>query len=92
MDLLADRSGAVEAAVIEFGGFLGIGMRKIAISWADLRFEPDGKQLIAILDIPRDQLRAAPEYKPDQPSIVTKVIEPLIPSTETPPEPPPAPR
>jgi hypothetical protein len=43
VDLLADRSGAVESAVVEFGGFLGIGMRKIAISWADLRFEPDGK-------------------------------------------------
>ena len=85
VDLLADRSGAVEAAVIEFGGFLGIGMRKIAISWSDLRFETDGKQLVAVLDIPRDQLRAASDYKPDQPNIVTKVIDPLMPSTETPP-------
>ena len=59
VDLLADRSGAVEAAVIEFGGFLGIGMRKIAISWSDLRFETDGKQLVAVLDIPRDQLRGS---------------------------------
>ena len=82
VDLLADRSGAVEAAVIEFGGFLGIGMRKIAISWSDLRFETDGKQLVAVLDIPRDQLRAASDYKPDQPNIVTKVIDPLMPSTE----------
>jgi hypothetical protein len=96
VDLLADRSGAVEAAVIEFGGFLGIGMRKIAISWSDLRFETDGKQLVAVLDIPRDQLRAAPDYKPDQPNIVTKVIDPLMPSTEKPPpattEPPRGPR
>jgi hypothetical protein len=96
VDLLADRSGAVEAAVIEFGGFLGIGMRKIAISWSDLRFETDGKQLVAVLDIPRDQLRAASDYKPDQPNIVTKVIDPLMPSTEPPPpaatEPPTVPR
>ena len=82
VDLLADRSGAVEAAVIEFGGFLGIGMRKIAISWSDLRFETDGKQLVAVLDFPRDQLRAASDYKPDQPNIVTKVIDPLMPSME----------
>jgi hypothetical protein len=85
VDLLADKGGAVEAAVIEFGGFLGIGTRKIAIAWSDLRFETEGNQLIAILDIPRDQLRAAPDYKPDRPTIVTKTIQPLMPSTEEPP-------
>ena len=84
VDLLADKGGAVEAAVIEFGGFLGIGTRKIAIAWSDLRFETEGNQLIAILDIPRDQLRAAPDYKPDRPTIVTKTIQPLMPSTEEP--------
>jgi PRC-barrel domain len=85
VDLLADKGGAVEAAVIEFGGFLGIGTRKIAIAWSDLRFETEGNQLLAILDIPRDQLRAAPDYKPDRPTIVTKTIQPLTPSTEEPP-------
>ena len=44
IDLLADRSGQVRAAVIEFGGFLGIGTRKIAVDWSALRFEGDGKQ------------------------------------------------
>jgi hypothetical protein len=85
VDLLADRSGGVEAAVVDFGGFLGIGTRRIAIAWSDLRFESEGKQLIAILDIPRDQLRAAPDYKPDEPTVVTKVTEPLMPSTQEPP-------
>ena len=65
----------------------------IAIAWPDLRFDADGKQLTAVLDIPRDQLRVAPDYKPDAPAVVTKVIEPLMPSTEEPPnkvtEPPP---
>jgi hypothetical protein len=58
---------------------------KIAIAWPDLRFDADGKQLTAVLDIPRDQLRVAPDYKPDAPAVVTKVIEPLMPSTEEPP-------
>src|SRR5262245_22158388 len=31
IDLLADCNGQVQAAVIEFGGFMGIGTRKIAI-------------------------------------------------------------
>jgi hypothetical protein len=84
VDLLADRNGGVDAAVIEFGGFIGIGTRKFAISWSDLRFATDGNQLVAILDIPADQLRAAPDYKPDQPTIVTRVTKPVIPSTEEP--------
>ena len=84
VDVLADRNGDVDAAVIEFGGFIGIGARKFAVGWSDLRFEIDGNQLVAILDIPADQLRAAPDYKPDQPSIVTRVTKPVIPSTEEP--------
>ena len=84
VDILADRNGGVDAAVIEFGGFIGIGTHKFAVGWSDLRFEIDGNQLVAILDIPADQLRAAPDYKPDQPSIVTRVTKPVIPSTEEP--------
>jgi hypothetical protein len=84
IDLLTDPSRGVVAAVVEFGGFLGIGTRKIAIAWSDLRFETEGKQLVATLDIPRDQLRAAPDYKPDKPAIVTKVTEPIMPSTQEP--------
>jgi hypothetical protein len=85
VDLLTAPSRGVVAAVVEFGGFLGIGTRKIAIAWSDLRFETQGKQLVATLDIPRDQLRTAPDYKPDKPAIVTKVTEPIIPSTQEPP-------
>jgi PRC-barrel domain len=85
VDVLAGKGGAVEAAVVEFGGFLGIGTRKIAIAWSDLRFETEGNQLLAILDIPRDELRVAPDYKPDRPTIVIKTIQPLTPSTEEPP-------
>jgi hypothetical protein len=84
VDLLADRMGGVHAAVIEFGGFIGIGTRKLAVSWSDLRFDIDGNQLVATLDIPADQLRTAPDYKPDQPTVVTKVTKPVIPSTEEP--------
>src|SRR5689334_22813974 len=71
IDLLADRNGRVQAAVIEFGGFLGIGTRKIAVEWSALSFENDGKRTIVIVDLSRDQLRLAPEYKPnEQPMIV----------------------
>ena len=72
IDLLADRNGQVQAAVIEFGGFMGIGTRKIAIEWSALRFEGEGKQPQVILDMTRDQLRKAPEYKPNEPAVVRK--------------------
>jgi hypothetical protein len=75
IDLLADRHGRVQAAVIEFGGFLGIGTRKIAVEWSALRFETGGKQPVVIVDITRDQLRVAPEYKPSEPAVVRRTSE-----------------
>jgi hypothetical protein len=86
VDLLASRSGQVEAAVIEFGGFLGMGSRKIAIEWSALRLENQGKQTVAILDMTPEQLRAAPEYKPDRPIVVHKAL-PSVPPAETAPSP-----
>jgi hypothetical protein len=76
VDLLADPDGSVAAAVVEFGGFLGVGTRKIAIAWRDLRLEPEGGKFVAVLDIPRDRLRGAPEYKPGAPVIVTGLAPP----------------
>ena len=86
VDLLANRGGQVEAAVIEFGGFLGMGTRKIAIEWSALRLETSGKQTVAILDMSRDQLRAAPEYKAEQPIVVRRRVEPTLPSEAAPSE------
>ena len=83
IDLLADRDGKVVAAVIEFGGFLGIGTRKIAVEWSALRIEAD-KSPVAILDVTREQLRVAPEYKPDRPAAVFRVSQPASPSVEAP--------
>ena len=76
VDLLIDPNGAVEAAVVEFGGFLGIGTRKIAIEWSALSFQASENKLVAILDFPRDQLRIAPEYKPGQPAAILKADRP----------------
>jgi hypothetical protein len=65
VDIIVDRAGQVRAAVIDFGGFLGVGSRKIAVDWNALRFSPDGgKKLDVItLELTRDQVKGAPEYK-----------------------------
>ncbi len=72
IDVLANRSGEVQAAVIEFGGFLGIGTRKIAVEWSALSFDIGGDQPVAVLDMTRDQVRLAPEYKANHPAVVLR--------------------
>jgi sporulation protein YlmC with PRC-barrel domain len=62
VDVVVDREGRVRAAVIDFGGFLGVGSRKIAVDWNALRF--DGRKPdVVISELTRDQVNAAPEYK-----------------------------
>ena len=71
VDVIVDRSGEVRAAIIDFGGFLGVGSRKIAVAWKALSFPSDGKKIDRVnLDLTRDQVRAAPEYKADKPIVV----------------------
>src|SRR2546421_7968716 len=63
VDVIVDRSGRVRAAVIDFGGFLGVGSRKIAVDWNALHFAPDSSNRDITLELTRDQVKAAPEYK-----------------------------
>jgi len=67
VDVIVDRSGTTRAAVIDFGGFLGVGSRKIAIDWNAMRFT--GLNRIT-LDLTRDQVKAAPAYEAGSKSIV----------------------
>jgi hypothetical protein len=64
VDVLVDREGKVRAAVIDFGGFLGVGSRKIAIDWDLVQFNPDNRDAPIVLALNRAQVQAAPEYKP----------------------------
>jgi PRC-barrel domain len=63
VDVLFDDSGKPCAGVIDFGGFLGVGTRKIAIEWSALRFDLGEKKHVIVLDLGREQLKTAPEYK-----------------------------
>jgi PRC-barrel domain len=71
VNVIVDRTGQVKAAVIEFGGFLGVGSRKIAVAWNALHFFPDAKKgARAMLELTRDQVRAAPEFREGKPVVV----------------------
>ena len=63
IDVLVDAAGKPEAAVIDFGGFMGVGARKIAVHWSTLHFAPANHKHPITLDLTPDQIKAAPEYK-----------------------------
>jgi hypothetical protein len=64
VDVVVDRDGRPRAAIIDFGGFLGVGSRKIAVDWGVLKFARDkDKGDIITVELTRDQLKTAPEFK-----------------------------
>jgi hypothetical protein len=83
VDVLVDPAGQVRAAVIDFGGFLGVGSRKIAVDWNALHFPQPGKpgERIA-LDLTRDQVKTAPEYREGNPIVILGALGKLEPLPE----------
>jgi hypothetical protein len=69
VDIIVDRTGQVRAAIIDFGGFLGVGSRKVAVDWRSLHFDPK-KAGDVVVNLTKDQLRVAPIYKADEPVVV----------------------
>jgi hypothetical protein len=65
VDVIVATDGHPSAAVIDFGGFLGVGSRKIAVDWRLLRFAPGRPDWQVLLTLGRAEIQAAPEYKPD---------------------------
>jgi sporulation protein YlmC with PRC-barrel domain len=64
VDVLVDDQGQPRAAVIDFGGFMGVGNRRIAVAWRALHFLPDAEQHQIRIDMTVDQIKATPDYKP----------------------------
>ena len=71
VDVIVDRTGTVRAAVIDFGGFLGVGSRKIVVDWNALHFGRVADKSDSItLELTKAQVAVAPEYKEDKPIVV----------------------
>ena len=85
IDILVDDQGRPRAAIVDFGGFLGVGSRKIAVDWQLMKFHATDTTAEVILDLDRSQIQAAPEYKdPTQPA---EVVEPAVVDAAPPPVP-----
>jgi hypothetical protein len=81
-NVLVDHAGNPIAVVIDFGGFLGMGTRKIAIDWHLMQFHSGNKDKPLTLNLAKEQLKAAPSYDPDKPP---KIVGAPAPKTTPPP-------
>jgi hypothetical protein len=70
VNVLVDDRGRARAAVIDFGGFLGVGSRKIAVDWEQLAFKPDSAGGQIGLNMTREQIQGAREFKENTPEPV----------------------
>lgn len=64
-DLMIDKvSGQVRYAVLEFGGFLGIGTDRYPLPWSLLKY--DVRQDGYVVPLDKDKLEGAPKYAHNQ--------------------------
>lgn len=79
-DVLVDDQGVPKAALIDFGGFMGVGNRRIAVAWRALHFLPAAGQHQIRLEMTADQIKATPDFKleprPDAPPVTMAVPPP----------------
>ena len=64
VDLLVDTGGNPIAAVVDFGGFLGVGVHRLAIGWSLLQFSIDEAGTRIAVDLSPEVIAATPEYRP----------------------------
>jgi sporulation protein YlmC with PRC-barrel domain len=76
-NVLVDRAGHPIALVIDFGGFLGVGSRKVAVDWKLMHFYPGNSKKPVTLSLSKEQLKAAPEYRSDKAAPVVQAPKPV---------------
>jgi sporulation protein YlmC with PRC-barrel domain len=62
VDLLVDAQGRVRAVVVDVGGFMGVGDRKVAVAWSALRFAVSDKGPVISTEIPPDRIKSWADY------------------------------
>jgi len=70
VDVVVDQNGQPRAAIIDFGGFLGVGSRKIAVDWRVLNFSRSAEKGVITAELTRDQVKSAPEFREGSPVVV----------------------
>ena len=84
VDELVDDAGQPRAAIIDFGGFMGVGNRRVAVAWRALRFTTAVGRGTIELQMTQDQIKATPEYRPPVRPADPPVAVAVPPQTTTP--------
>ena len=85
VDVVVDRDGQPRAAIIDFGGFLGVGSRKIAVDWSVLNFSRSADKGVITVELTRDQVKSAPEFKEGSPVVALGALASPPAAAATPP-------
>ena len=70
IDVLVNEDGLPQAVLVETGGFMGVGDRRIAISWQDVVVDPRRPGEAVHITMTTDQIRAAPAWEAGAPAFV----------------------
>lgn len=70
VDVVADFEFRPVAAVVDVGGFMGLGSRRVAVAWHVLRLRSDGGMVRLMIDVAPDVVIAAPEFRPEEPATI----------------------
>lgn len=73
VDVVFDEMFRPFAAVVDVGGFLGVGARRVALAWSMLTLVPHDSAMRLITDTAPEKIGAAPDYKPDDPASVLSI-------------------
>jgi sporulation protein YlmC with PRC-barrel domain len=65
MDVLVNKSGQVDAAIVGVGGFLGAGEKDVAVSFDAIKATKKNDKLYLTMDTSKDALKKASGFKYD---------------------------
>jgi hypothetical protein len=63
VDFVVSQAGQPLAGVIDVGGFMGIGMHRVAVAWSLLQFRHDLGDVFVVVDMLRDEMAAGPAFR-----------------------------
>jgi sporulation protein YlmC with PRC-barrel domain len=65
--VLGEDGSAIDAVIVDFGGFLGIGSKEVAVAYENLDFfaDPDGSNRYLVLNVSREQMEQAVAFNRD---------------------------
>lgn len=87
-DVILGRDGAVQAVLVDIGGFLGMGERQVAVDMNAIKFVSDGStgdrpdDFFLVMNAARTDFEAAPEYSmsPDMGTAATDAATATVPA------------